>query len=148
MIDAWYETYARELLLYIGRLTRGHPDTEDILSEVFLSAVRRPPKDIAPRAWLYQVARCRVIDWVRKSKRRLDAPLYDDDALMSGFEADIEARIDAATAWRATMTPRQFAAAWLYFVEGRDVGEIARRLNTTVHGSKALIHRARVHLAQ
>ncbi len=87
-----YTAYAAKLLSYISRHVRLTSDAEDLLFEVFLAVIERE-RDLEnmledeQRAWLWSVARNKVVDLHRRAKRREDVPLDHvaevlDDALL------------------------------------------------------------------
>jgi len=65
------------LLDFIRKRVRTDEDAEDILQDVFYQflsnySVAQPIEQLS--AWLYTVARNRIIDWYRKRKHRADPP--------------------------------------------------------------------------
>jgi RNA polymerase sigma-70 factor (ECF subfamily) len=86
-----YAAYAAKLLSYISRHVRLASDAEDLLFEVFLAVIEREHAlenmlEDEQRAWLWSVARNKVVDSHRQAKRREDVPLDHvaevlDDAL-------------------------------------------------------------------
>jgi RNA polymerase sigma factor (sigma-70 family) len=87
-----YEQHAPALFAYLRQKTSSREDAEDVLVEVFLAAIehgeiaRLSEKEQA--AWLWRVARNKVVDAYRRSRLRqgIDLDLfadliYDDDEL-------------------------------------------------------------------
>ena len=75
-----YQHYAPKLLAYIGRHIPSTNDAEDILFEVFLIAFEHEQdlcimQEDEQRAWLWTVARNKVIDHQRRLRRRPAIPL-------------------------------------------------------------------------
>lgn len=75
-----YQHYAPKLLAYIERHILSTNDAEDILFEVFLIAFEHEQdlcamQEDEQRAWLWTVARNKVIDYQRRLRRRPAIPL-------------------------------------------------------------------------
>ncbi len=74
-IDELYRSYAPKLLAYICHLIPSLEDAEDVLLEVFIIALEHE-QDLETmaehehRAWLWTVARNKVIDYHRRTWRR------------------------------------------------------------------------------
>jgi len=85
---AFDELYARHelpLWRYVLRLARDRAVAEELTQEVWVAVVREAPRfraDARFVPWLYTVARHRVIDRVRTTRRHvsLDEPAHDDGA--------------------------------------------------------------------
>jgi RNA polymerase sigma factor (sigma-70 family) len=68
-----YQSYAPALFKYIQNHTVGSNDAEDILTEVFIGALRHNLSEMSSdqqRAWLWTVARNKVNDYYRQTLRR------------------------------------------------------------------------------
>lgn len=68
-LDAWYEKYGDQLLRFCqSRL--GPTAGEDVFQQVWLKVARKPEQFTGgnARAWLFQIARTSIIDFVRKKK--------------------------------------------------------------------------------
>ncbi|MDR1552227.1 MAG: RNA polymerase sigma factor [Prevotellaceae bacterium] len=77
-----FTTYRERLLKFIRSRIRHLEDAEDILQEVFYQFVRmdtldKPLEQIS--AWLYRVARNKIIDYQRKKKEYQFPILYNED---------------------------------------------------------------------
>ena len=102
-----YHAYAGPLLAYLMTQVRRREDAEDLLGEVFVSAMRdlgRFEGTISGfRAWLYRIASNRAVDLARLNARRPEEPLAV--ALERPGEADPAAealgRVDRERLWRA-----------------------------------------------
>src|SRR5262245_5095061 len=75
-----YEQYSAKLLAYIHRQLASLSDAEDLLLDVFLTALRDAPTlqqlpEGKQQAWLWTVARNRMIDFYRRQGRRPKVPL-------------------------------------------------------------------------
>jgi RNA polymerase sigma-70 factor (ECF subfamily) len=124
---------------------------EDITQEVFVGAARhvRIAAEVPSPAWLYQVARSRLIDHWRAEARkehklrlfsggRLDGPTSDPaEATVSGHRV-----VTALGELPAT----QAAALVLRYVEGYSTKDVAANLNRSVKATESLLARARQNL--
>ena len=143
MIDRvaiWYERYSVELLGYIRQQTNGHIDAEDILSRVFLEAIRyEAGLNDAPRPWLYLVARSRITDWRRYQGRHATEPLgeYCGD----GIEDAVIDRLWIQSLF-AGLQPRYRDVLQLRYVYGYSIKQAAAHLGITPIAVRALTHRA------
>lgn len=77
------------LLDFIRRRVSTDEDAEDIVQDVlyqFLSnySVAQPIEQLS--AWLYTVARNRIVDWYRKRKHKLHPPMDEDTGLPLNLE--------------------------------------------------------------
>ena len=83
IIEAWGEHEA-ELRGYLRRRLGGdHDSAEDLLQDTFLRALKQGSRFCAieqPRAWLFQVARNRFSDHLRRARLRQTDPLNEDSA--------------------------------------------------------------------
>ena len=139
-VAGWYERYAVELLGYIRQQTGGHIDAEDILSRVFLEAIRyEAGLNDAPRPWLYLVARSRVTDWRRHEGRHATLPL--DEYAVSGIEDAVIDRLWIQSLF-AGLKPRYRDILQLRYIYGYSIDESADRLGISPFAVKALTHRA------
>jgi RNA polymerase sigma-70 factor (ECF subfamily) len=144
--EAVYRELAPAVLGYLR--ASGTPDPEDRLGEVFLGVARDLPrfKDAADpeavRRWVFTIARHRVVDAARRSRRRpriVDAPLPD----VHGRADDAEPGLDGEllTALRA-LTPDQREVVALRFVADLSLEDVARLTKRSAGAVKALQHRA------
>jgi RNA polymerase sigma factor (sigma-70 family) len=84
------------LMNFIRRHVRDEMDAEDILQEVlysFVEAFRLPTSVEHASAWLYQVARNRIVDRFRKRKEKL---LGDADGSYDGHDTRLDLALPAA----------------------------------------------------
>lgn len=83
-----YERYVKQIYTYLYTNLGNQPETEDLTTQVFLSAWRglsRYNERGAFKSWLFRIARNKVIDYRRKMK--VDLPL-EDDLLKAGNDWD------------------------------------------------------------
>ncbi|WP_036726415.1 RNA polymerase sigma factor, partial [Patulibacter minatonensis] len=161
-----FQRHRTDVLAYATRMLRDHGRAEDVVQDVFVSAMRaivgaapeQQPKHV--RAWLREIARRACIDQWRGSTRRgevsLDAPerlrpadahrLSDDDSLArttDGREAVATLRLafdDLPELQHAVLVQRE--------LEGRSIAEIAARLEVTPTVVEGQLARGRRALGQ
>ncbi len=87
---ALYDLHAHRIYRFVFLKIGNKSDAEDLTHEVFLSAWRtisgwQKRDDVPFASWLYQIARNRVIDWYRTSKRGISL-----DEMIAGNGLPIE----------------------------------------------------------
>jgi len=145
-----YRAHVQAIFRYIAARVSDQQLAEDLTADVFikalegLAAYRDQGKPFL--AWLYRIARARVIDHYRRVGRRPgetdldDQPLPVDGRLDAGL-----ARRQAAAALRsaiAGLTDDQQQVVILRFFEGYRVDEVAAVLGKQPNAIKALQFRA------
>lgn len=92
LVAELYQQHAPGLFAYLRQQTRAREDAEDALVDIFLAALEsdllEQMDEKRQAAWLWRVARNKVIDLYRRSQRRQNVALecvaetlYEDDAL-------------------------------------------------------------------
>jgi len=84
--DAWDRLYSLafpQVYRYIASKIGGGPDAEDLAEEVFLGALQsigglRASDETGLLAWLFQIARHKIADYLRRKIRRPTEPLDPD----------------------------------------------------------------------
>ena len=135
-IDALYRTHAPAIFAYLRQHTATRADAEDILLDVFVTALEHTQLADLPEdrqlAWLWRVARNRVVDSYRRSARRPTKALEDVEAELT----DREERSPEHNALRQDeyrqlhtllndLTPLQRDVLRLRFADDLRCGEIA-----------------------
>lgn len=151
-----YRVYAGPLLAFLITQVRRREDAEDLLGEVFLSAMRDLNKfegDVGGfRAWLYRIATNRAVDLARRNARRPEEPLATAIERPGPSDPASEAlgRVDRERLWRAVMAlPKaQRQVVGMRLAGGLSAPEIAEALGKPVGAVKALQHRALVNLTK
>ena len=92
---ALYQQYAPAIFTYLLRHISSEEDAEDILVEVFLAALESERFSLLPEkaqlAWLWRVARNKMIDAYRRSQRRRSVTLESiAENIMDDAELDPE----------------------------------------------------------
>jgi RNA polymerase sigma-70 factor, ECF subfamily len=100
--SALYDRYVQSIYRYLYYRTGSAPDAEDLTSQTFLAALEALPRYQHRgyfAAWLFRIARGKVIDFLRKERNQL--PLKDtypagvDDPLVQVGHADEIAQLTA-----------------------------------------------------
>ena len=130
---ALYDRYVEAVYRYVFYRVRNDADAEDLVSDVFMRALRAIPRyepRVAFLAWLYRIARNAVIDRARRSRTQIsfeDALAHPNADQVVEPDATILALSDkeAVRAALAKLTPLQQEVIVLRFVEGYSTLEIA-----------------------
>ena len=150
-LEAWIEAYGTEIGRHLDRMLSSGADADDLLQEVWVRAIRRPPEpgpDSNVRAWLYRVATNVALDHLAKNRRRqcaLDGrrlelapePSSAPDDLLQALSAKGRRRVREKV---ALLPPKQREAVWLRWVEGRDYETIAARLDCSPESARANVY--------
>ena len=148
-----YTEHSAALYRYALRQCGDAELASDIVQETFMRLLRRPPRDVSPRAWLFQVATNLAREWGRTGARRdrllrivpLDA-LHSDAP--PGPEADVLAREEHVAVHRAlARLLERDRMILLMREEGFTHAEIAAAVGTTTKSVGTLIARALAKLA-
>jgi RNA polymerase sigma-70 factor (ECF subfamily) len=126
---------------YVRRRSRSQSDAEDITQEVFADAAAGLARQAAlteqqTLAWLYTVAKRRLVDEARQSTRRIDpvdVPLDLAPTPESEYGPGVAAGI--AQALRELPAPQREVVLMKVF-DGRSFAEIAERLGITQAAAK------------
>jgi len=128
---------------YRRRLHGADDDVEDLVQDTLISIHTRRAsydRDRPFTAWLYAIARYRLIDHLRR--RRASVPIEDVETILAaeGFEEATTARMDVDTLL-ATLSPKQARAIRDTHVDGLSVAEAAARAGIGVSDVKVSVHR-------
>ncbi|MGB8951979.1 MAG: sigma-70 family RNA polymerase sigma factor [Candidatus Aminicenantales bacterium] len=149
--------YSPRLFYFLRSRSESDEDIEDLMQETFLRAFRHIGR-YNPKwrfsTWLYTTAVRLAISRHRAKKTRplpLDPELPEhpshgpQERLIQKEEAQARKNI-----WNLarTMKPGEYQALWLRYAEGLPVKDIARAMNKTQLGVRALLHRSRLKLGQ
>jgi len=151
-VAAAYARYAAPLRRFLLRNVGEPLVAEDLLHDVFVRMLvglhAYEERGYPVSAWLYRIAACRAIDWLRANGRRGTETL--DQALEAASEgwpdgkrtaADRKAEQCAVATAIAHLTERQAAVIRLRFFAELPIAEVANRLGLTPQAVKALQHR-------
>lgn len=151
----------RRLWAICYRMTGGVQDADDLCQETVARAIERSPQRTGddPTAWLVRIATTTCLDHLRRATVRervaLVDPLDMPDLSVGEVASDPEraailredVRYAVIVALQA-LTPKQRAALVLHDVCDRSLAEVAASLDLQPNAAKALLHRARVALAE
>lgn len=145
-LAALFEANFDDLYRYCLARTASRSAAEEIASEAFLAAARTVAADRGhvDRAWLFVVARNRIIDGWRtaeRQRRRLTQLVAQRRGLDGDSEADYlgEDVIDVLR----RLPERQRAALALRYLDGCTVGEVACELEIEYTAAESLLARGR-----
>ena len=146
-------TALRERLqVYFGRRLRADPaQTEDLVQETLVAIhAKRATFDRAQplTAWVYAIARYKLVDHYRRSGRRIFVPIEDETALSTPDEsAAADARRDL-TRGLADLPARTRDLVVSVKLNEEPVAEVARRTGMSESAVKVAVHRGFMKLAQ
>lgn len=138
---------ARHLRNYYRARMRGAPeDAEDLVQETLIAIhTRRDSYDASypVTAWIYAIARYRMIDHFRRHKRRGGDHIPIDDAPALFTAAEDEASDAKRDVMRLldTLPAKQREAIQLVKLDGMSVRDAAQRLNLSESDVKVSAHR-------
>jgi len=152
------QRYGQELRLFCHRMLYNEAMAEDIVQEVLMTCCRsgvRPSGSL--RGWLYQVARNRAIDELRKAKPRQmpgsrDSGIWTDSAIPidpvttpagKAIKEDRARRVQMAI---DSMPEDLREVVILYFFQGLSREQVAEAVGLTLSGTKARLSRATAYL--
>jgi RNA polymerase sigma-70 factor (ECF subfamily) len=126
------------------RLGGDAADAEDLVQETLMAVhTRRATYDRSQpfEAWVYAVARYKLIDHFRRAKVRATVPLEAAGAVFA--ESDVESGAARADLDRllAQLPPRQQALIRSVKIEGLSMAEAAARSGMSVSAVKVSVHR-------
>lgn len=150
---AWRDLYAGiapAVLRYLR--ARGAPEPEDLLGDVFVQVVRKIDQfsgdDGDFRAWVFTIARNRLVDTARSRARRPVDPVSDETLVSAGGSGDAEhqalANLAAGEVREAInrLSPDQQDVILLRLVAGLSIKEVSGALGKNPGAIKALQVRA------
>lgn len=150
--------YGPELRLFCHRMLYNEALAEDLVQDVLLTCCRaatRPSGSL--RGWLYQVARNRAIDEIRKARPRQfpggsDSRIWSDSAIPidpvttpagKAIKEDRARRVQTAI---DSMPEDLREVVILYFFQGLAREQVAEAIGLTLSGTKARLSKATAHL--
>lgn len=136
---------------YIFRRTGDTHATDDLLAEVFLSALRAYPRyrdrGVPIRAWLLRIATNAVNRWTRTRRRHRWLTFAGRGITTApspiSQEGDAAPDLESAREALLALPPKHQSVLALHYLEGLSVGEVARILNISEGTVKSRLSRAR-----
>jgi RNA polymerase sigma-70 factor (ECF subfamily) len=146
------ERWQGRLINFFYQSTHNRADSEDLAQETFLDLFRAAPR-YTPRgtfnAFIFTLARRRVIDSYRKSARRPLDYIDPTDYVMQQQAEETDATREIEEAFHralASLPENQRSAILMLQQQGLSYEEIATALDASLSAVKTWIHRARTHL--
>jgi RNA polymerase sigma-70 factor (ECF subfamily) len=148
-LRALHDAHARELYLFVLRLTRDHGLAQDVVQETLVRAWRHPEvlarSDDSARAWMFTVARHLVVDDRRSARHRHELAV-DAPADLPGTSRRDETQ-SVLDAWLvsdalATLSPEHRAVVVGAYYGGRSVAELAAEHEVPEGTVKSRMHYA------
>lgn len=153
-VDAFSELAKRfqpRLLNYLRHRCSNRAHAEDAIQETFLAAFQAMHR-FDPRwqvsTWLFTIARRKagkLADRERPLSEQAitqDTPA-DESRSAEQLAVDKEARSEIWVVAKDVLTPEQFTALWMYYVEGLDAKQAALVLDKSYASARAILARAR-----
>ncbi len=145
-----YRRHFRLLSDHVYRRTGDVHATEDIVSDVFLTALRTLPRfryrGVPVRFWLLRIATNAVNHWARRRRRHPAVTLPAEELVDAGSDPPAtDGRIDLGRTRRAllSLSPKYQAVLSLHYFEGLAVKEVAAVIGCRVGTVKSRLARAR-----
>jgi RNA polymerase sigma-70 factor, ECF subfamily len=137
-----YDDALADVYGYLIRRCGNASLAEDLTSETFLAAAAAARKGtvLLSAAWLMTVARNKLIDHWRKAEREergLRLAASTDEPMDEPFDPT------AGLATLHRLAPHHRAVLSLRYLDGLSVPHVAAELGRTVHGTEALLQRAK-----
>jgi RNA polymerase sigma-70 factor (ECF subfamily) len=124
-------------------IVHGGVDPEDIVQETLIAIhtkrhTWRPDLPVTP--WIHAIARYKLVDAFRRRGRRIEIEV---DSIAETFAAPEPDRVDDREIARALdiLTPGQRSVVSAISVEGRTIGEAAKRLGMSETAVRVAFHR-------
>jgi RNA polymerase sigma-70 factor (ECF subfamily) len=150
--DQLYQLAFPAVYRYVSARVNGVAEAEDITEEVFLGALQtisglRAADEAAFLAWLFQIARHKLADHLRRQYRRPTAPLDPELEVLDPSPTPEEetlqrAEQQAVRTALAELTPEQQEVIVMKFVLGYDNARAAAVLGKSPGAINQLQHRA------
>lgn len=145
LYQAYVQAVHRFVLLRVGDGTLAEDMTADIFMRAIDGLPRYSHRGLPFGAWLFRIARDRVVDYYRQSARRPTANL--DDSLASELPGPslLAESAEMTVALRMALeqlTDEQRDVIQLRFMEDWSLEETAQVMNKSANAIKALQHRA------
>jgi RNA polymerase sigma factor (sigma-70 family) len=146
--QAWEELVTRwqpRLWSFVARMISDQAVAEDVLQDVWLSAVRSIVRLRDPQqwtSWIFGIARKRIADRFREQYRHREAEILEDVAT---DDAGIEnfTRMEVVDAGLAKLHAMEREVVVLHYLEGLPLSEVASICGVPVGTTKSRLHRAR-----
>lgn len=128
---------------YRRRVTCGQDDIEDMVQDTLIAVHTRRAtwdRDRAFSAWLFSIARYKMIDQFRRLRRTVPIEGLEDILVAEGFEASSNARLDVEELLQ-TLPAKQAQAIRATKIDGASVAEAAIAAGIGESDIKVSVHR-------
>ncbi len=140
---SFYRKTAPALRAYIARRAGSIDAADDILQDVFMRFLVKPPRssqEAAMRGYLYRTAETLVVDRWRQRRREGERDRTAAELAQDSPQPDLAD--DVSRAFGALKTTQR-ALLWMAYVEEFDHGEIAAATGVQASSVRVLLSRAR-----
>lgn len=118
---------------------------EDLTAEAFLAAVdavRRPGAGAVTTAWLFGVARHKLVDhWRRQAREERRLQVLISEPATDPWDVQLDGM--RATATLADLTPDHRAVLTFRYIDDLSVREVADLMERSIHATEGLLSRAK-----
>jgi RNA polymerase sigma-70 factor (ECF subfamily) len=128
---------------YRRRMRGAEADLEDLVQETLISVHTRRAsydRDRPFTAWLYAIARYRLVDHFRRRRHSVPIEDVDDILAVNGFEESVAARMDVDKLLN-NVSPKQARAIRDTLIDGKSIAEAAAGANIGESDVKISVHR-------
>ena len=130
---------------FARRLGAGAADIEDLVQETLLAVhLKRSSYDrsLLFTPWVYAVARYKLVDYFRRSRRRVHVPLEDAGELLGADDPEDGAVRTDLERLLGRLPERHRALVEEVKIQGYSVEEAARRRGVTAVSARVMLHRS------
>ena len=142
--------YSSGLLKYLKNHTRSNEDAEDLMQDVFISVYEHAsefdPEQCNEQAWLFIIAKRKLVDYYRKYRPGESLDSMEDwespgeDSMAQA--ANIMAARQAVAKGLSCLDERSRKIVVLRYFNGLNSEEVAERMNLSVANVRTLLSRA------
>jgi RNA polymerase sigma factor (sigma-70 family) len=160
-----YRRYSASIARFVGSRVRDRGRAEDLVQEIFLSALRRlraTDSDISFRPWIFEIAKNAAIDHYRRTSRAEEISIHADEALRPADQLRLvgwahmrpenamlnKERFDQLRGAFAELSTNHHRVLVLREFEGLSYREIAQRMDMTRPAVESALFRARRRLQE
>jgi RNA polymerase sigma factor (sigma-70 family) len=160
-----YRRYSASIARFVGARVRDRGRAEDLVQEIFLSALRRlraTDTAITFRPWIFEIAKNAAIDHYRRTSRAEEVSIHGDDTLRPADQLRLvgwahmrpenailhKERFDQLRGAFAELSTNHHRVLVLRELEGLSYREIAQKLDMTRPAVESALFRARRRLQQ
>ena len=160
-----YRRYSAQIARFVASRVRDRGRAEDLVQEIFLSALRRlraTDQTIAFRPWIFEIAKNAAIDHYRRMSRAEEVSIHADDALRPSDQLRLvgrpqalpenavlhKERFDQLREAFGELSHNHHRVHVLREFEGLSYREIAQKMDMTRPAVESALFRARRRLQQ